>query len=132
VEVRDAWLRSTVPGQPTTGLYARLAAPSGARLVGMSTPIGEASVHEMKMDGDVMRMRELPDGLDVPPGRAVELAPSGYHVMVTGLKQPLAVGTVVPVALHFVDRDGRKGDVTLQVPVQAAPPSSPEDHRHAH
>lgn len=132
VEVRDAWMRSTVQGQPATGLYARLAAPAGARLVGVSTPIGEAAVHEMKMDGDVMRMRELADGLDVPPGRTVDLAPSGYHVMVTGLKQPLAVGAAVPVTLHFVDREGRRGDLALQVPVQAAAASSTDDHRHAH
>jgi hypothetical protein len=133
VDVRDAWARATVPGQPTTGLYARLTAPAGARLVGVSTPIGDAAVHEMKMEGDVMRMRELPDGLDLPPGSTVALAPSGYHVMVTGLKQALPAGASVPATLHFVDRDGRKGDVQLQIPVaRSGPESAADEHHHGH
>jgi len=133
VDVRDAWVRPTVPGQTSSGLYARLSAPSGARLTGVSVPVGDASVHEMKMDGNVMRMRELPDGLDLPPGQPVELAPGGLHVMLTGLKQPLAQGSTLPVTLHFVDREGRKGDLTLQAPVQQAPaPAAGGEHQHMH
>ena len=89
--------------------------------VGVATPVaGNAEVHEMKMDGDVMRMREVNGGLDLPPRQAVELKPGGYHLMLTDLKQPLVVGETVPLTLEFVDRDGRKSVARLQVPVRAA------------
>lgn len=137
VDVRGAWARPTVQGQTSSGVFARLTAPAGARLVGVSTPVAtDAAVHEMKMDGDVMRMRELPDGLDLPPGQPVDLGPGGYHVMLTGLKQPLAVGTTIPVTFDFIDRDGRKGALSVQVPVaQAAAAPAAEGgmaHMHAH
>jgi len=130
VDVREAWARPTVPGQTSSGVYARLTAPAGARLVGVSTPVAaQAALHEMRMDGDVMRMRELADGLDLPPGQPVLLAAGGYHVMLTGLKQPLVVGASIPLTLRFVDRDGRQGVRELQVPVAPAPAGAPQ---HAH
>jgi copper(I)-binding protein len=133
VDVRDAWARPTVPGQTTSGLYGRLMAPAGARFVGVSTPVGDADIHQMKLDGDTMRMRALPEGLDLPPGQVVELGSNGFHIMLTALKQPLALGSTIPVTLHFVDRDGRKGDVSLQVPVSQAPAGQPMDeHLHMH
>lgn len=128
VDVRDAWARPTVPGQTSSAIYASFSAPAGARLVGASSPLGEVSIHEMHMEGDVMRMRELPDGLDLPPGQSVALSPSGMHLMLTGLKQPLAAGSALPVALRFVDRDGRQGDLKLQVPVSASAPAGDAHH----
>lgn len=122
VDVRDAWARVTVQGQGATGVFARLAAPSGARLVGGSTPAAATvEIHEMKMDGNVMRMRALEQGLELPRGETVELRPGGYHLMLMGLKQPLQAGTTVPVVLRFVDAEGRTGTRELQVPVMAAP-----------
>ena len=121
VEVRDAWIRIAVRGQSGTGAFMTLAAPSGARLVGASTPVaGNAEVHEMKMDGNVMRMRAVAGGLELPPRQAVALEPGGYHLMLTGLKQPLVAGETVPLTLEFIDREGRKGVARLQVPVRAA------------
>src|SRR5690606_34829876 len=82
VDVRDAWVRQSVPGQSGTGAFMKLTAPTGTKLVGISTPAaGVAEVHEMKMEGDTMRMRELSGGLDLPAGKTVELKPGGYHVM---------------------------------------------------
>ncbi len=133
VDVRDTWARPTVTGQTSSGIFGRMTAPSGARLVAVTTPVGDAAIHEMKMDGNVMRMRDLPEGLDLPPGQTVELGAGGYHVMLTGLKQPLALGTAIPVTLHFVDRDGRKGALSLQVPVAQAAASAPAGaHDHLH
>jgi copper(I)-binding protein len=128
--VRDAWARATVPGQTSSVVYARLTAPSGGRLVGASSPLGEASLHEMRMEGDIMRMRAVDGGLELPAGKPVDLAPNGLHLMLTGLKQPLALGSSVPVVLHFVDSEGRKGDLTTQVPVTQAPPVAGEEHHH--
>lgn len=133
VDVRDAWARSTVEGQRSTGVYARLTAGAGARLVGASSPWAETvEVHEMKMVGDVMRMRALDAGLDLPPGESVDLQPGGFHVMVTGLRRALPEGTALPLTLRFVDRDGRPGELSVQVPVRAAGPGTAAEHRHGH
>ena len=74
VDVRDAWVRFAVKGQSGTGAFMTLAAPSGARLTGASTPVaGQAEIHEMKMEGDVMRMRAVAGGhrsAAAPAGRA--------------------------------------------------------------
>lgn len=133
VDVHDAWARSTVEGQRSTGVFARLTAGAGARLVGASSPWAESvEVHEMSMVGDVMRMRALDAGLDLPPGEAVELKPGGYHVMVLGLKRVLVPGSALPLTLRFVDRDGRAGELSLQVPVRAgAAQPATAGHRHA-
>ncbi len=74
----------------------------------------------MKMEGDVMRMRAVAGGLELPPRQPVELKPGGYHLMLTDLKKPLVVGETVPLTLEFVDRAGRKGVARLDVPVRAA------------
>ncbi|NML16901.1 copper chaperone PCu(A)C [Azohydromonas caseinilytica] len=133
VEVRDAWARPTVPGQGGTGVYAKLTAGAGSRLVGGSTPVAErVEVHQMSMEGNVMRMRELAQGLELPPGQGVELAPGGVHLMVTGLKQALAAGTSMPLTLRFVDRDGRESTKELQVPVQAVGPGGAAGAAGAH
>ena len=121
VEVRDAWVRFAVKGQSGTGAFMTLAAPSGARLVGISTPVaGQAEIHEMKMEGDVMRMRAVAGGLELPPRQPVELKPGGHHVMLMDLKKALVVGETVPMTLEFVDGAGRKGVARVDVPVRAA------------
>ena len=122
VEVRDAWVRSTVPGQKGTGAFMTLTAKDGTRLVGVSTPVaGVAEVHEMKLEGDVMKMRALP-GLDLPAGKAVELKPGGYHLMLMDLKQPLARGVDVPVTLIFKDAKGVEGKLDLKLPAATTAP----------
>jgi copper(I)-binding protein len=130
IDVRDAWARTTVPGQSSSVVYAKLTAPAGGHLVGASSPLGDVSVHEMRMEGDIMRMRDIAGGLDLPAGKTVELSPNGLHLMLTGLKQPLAAGANVPLVLQFVDTDGRKGTLAVQVPILQAPPAGGEEHHH--
>jgi len=136
VDVRDAWVRFAVKGQSGTGAFMTLAAPSGARLTGVSTPVAAlAEVHEMKMEGDVMRMRAVAGGLELPPRQPVELKPGGYHVMLMDLKKALVVGETVPLTLEFVDAAGRKGVARVAAPVRAAPAAGGGDaastaHRH--
>jgi periplasmic copper chaperone A len=131
VDVRDAWARLSVPGQSATGVFAKLTAPAGSRLVGGSTPVAASvEIHEMTMDGDVMRMRALDAGLDLPPAETVELKPGGYHLMLAGLLQPLPAGSSVPLRLRFVDRDGRTGEIDVQVPVMVTPFNAAANHRH--
>lgn len=125
VQVKDAWVRPTVVGQKSSGAYMKLTAKATQRLVGISTPVaGVAEVHEMKMEGDVMKMRALP-ALDLPAGKTVELKSGGYHVMLMDLKQPLAAGGTVPLTLLFKDAKGVESKVTLNAPVAASAPSAP-------
>ena len=131
VDVKDAWIRQTVPGQSGTGIFMKLTAPSGARLVGVSTPLaGIAEVHEMKMEGDLMKMRELPKGLDLPPRQTVELKAGGFHVMLMDLKQPMQKGQEVPVTLTFEDPKGAKSTLQLSVPVGAPQAAAQDAHMH--
>jgi hypothetical protein len=133
VELRDAWARPTVPGQRSTGVYGRFTTGVGLRLVGGSSPLAErVEVHQMAMEGDVMRMRALEQGLELPPGQSVELAPGGYHLMLTGLRQAVAPGTTLPLTLRFTDRDGHDSALTLQVPVSAAAPDGSAQGAHRH
>jgi len=81
---------------------------------------GVTEVHEMKMEGDIMKMRALPGGLDLPAGKTVELAPGGYHVMLMDLKTGLAKDSTVPLTLVFQDAKGVQSKVELKVPVATA------------
>ena len=97
VKVEDAWVRGTVAQQQATGAFMRLTASQNARLVEASSPVaGVTEVHEMAMDNDVMRMRQI-QGLPLAAGQTVELKPGGFHVMLMNLKQTLQAGQNVPV-----------------------------------
>jgi len=123
VDVKDAWARATVPGQKATGAFMKLTAKDGAKLVAVTSPAaGVAEVHEMKMDGDVMKMRAVPGGLDLPAGKAVELKPGGYHVMLMDLKAPLPKDSTVTMTLVFKDAKGVESKQELSVPVSTAAP----------
>lgn len=135
VDVRDGWVRQSVPGQSGTGAFMKLTSPTGAKLVGISTPAaGVAEVHEMKMEGDTMKMRELSSGLDLPAGQTVELKPGGYHVMMMDLKGALAKGATVPMTLSFQDAKGAKTtlDVTLPVGAPEGADAGGAAHQHKH
>ena len=122
VDVEDAWVRSTVPGQKGTGAFMKITSKEGARLIGVSSPVaGVGEVHEMKMEGDVMKMRAVPS-VDLPAGKVVELKSGGYHVMLMDLKQPLAKDSKVPLTLLFKDAKGVESRLELSVPVSNFPP----------
>ncbi len=102
IQVRQPWARATAPGQKVGAAYVTLTSPAADRLLGGSSPIAAGvEVHEMSMDNGVMRMRQLGQGLVLPAGQPTPLEPGGYHLMLTGLKQPLVAGQTVPVQLTF-------------------------------
>ncbi|MDI1274903.1 copper chaperone PCu(A)C [Polaromonas sp.] len=124
VEVKDAWVRAAVPGQSGTGAFMSITAKEGTKLVGASSPVaGVAEVHEMKMEGDIMRMRAVPV-LDLPAGTTVQLKPGGYHVMLMELRQALPKGSTVPLTLTFKDARGQESKVELKLPVAASAPGA--------
>jgi copper(I)-binding protein len=122
IDVKDAWVRTSVQGQTATGAFMKITAKDGAKLVSVSSPVaGVTDVHEMKMDGDVMKMRAVP-ALDLPAGKTVELKPGGYHVMLLDLKTTLKKDSTVPLTLVFKDAKGVQSKVELKVPVAVSAP----------
>ncbi|MDM0046983.1 copper chaperone PCu(A)C [Variovorax dokdonensis] len=129
VEVSGAWVRRAVPGQSGTGAFMTLKSDSTLRLVGASTPLaGVAEVHEMKMEGDTMKMRQLDKGLELPAGQSVELKPGGYHLMLMDLKQEIAAGSSVPLQLKFEDAQGKSSVLSLHLTAALAPAGQAHAH----
>ncbi len=123
-KIEGAWVRSSVPGQQGTGAFMKITAPQPLELVGLSTPAaGLAEVHEMKLEGEIMRMRPL-QKLELPAGRTVELKPGGHHLMLQDLKQPLRAGSTVPLTLVFRDAKGAETKLELQLPVSTTAPGA--------
>ena len=137
VKVENAWARASVQGQQASGAFMRLTAEEPLKLVGVETSVAAvAEVHEMKMDGDVMRMRAI-ESLDLPKGVAVDLKPGGYHLMLQQLKGPLLKDSQIPVTLVFKDGKGAVSRLSLQLPVRATAPAGaapagamPAGHEH--
>jgi hypothetical protein len=124
VEVKDAWARATVQGQKASGAFMTLTAKTDTTLVGVASSVaGVAQVHEMKMDGNTMQMRALPDGLRLSAGKAVALKPGGFHLMLMDLKVPLQKDTAIPVTLRFKDAKGVESTLDLKVPVSTSAPA---------
>jgi copper(I)-binding protein len=132
VKVDGAWARATVQGQKATGAFMKLTAPQATRLVAVSTPVaGVAEIHEMKMDGGVMKMRALP-ALDLPAQQAVELKPGSYHLMLMDLKAPLMKDGSLALTLTFKDAKGVESEQQITVPVSAGMPHEAAHGQHKH
>ena len=129
--VKDGWVRSTVEPQKATGAFMQITSPQGGKLVGAQSPVaGVTEVHEMAMEGNVMKMRAV-SALELPAGKAVELKPGGYHVMRMDLKQALKAGETVPLTLTVEGKDGKRETVELKLPVKAAAAAPAAQHEHA-
>ena len=117
--VKDPWVRGTVAGQKATGMFGQVSSVGGGKLVSVSSPVaGVVEIHEMVMDGSVMKMRAIA-GLELPAGKVVDLKPGGYHVMLMDLVQPLNEGDTVPLKLTFEDKAGKKQTVEVKAQVKA-------------
>ena len=123
LEIEKPWARATPPGAAIGGGYLVIRNKGAAadRLVGVSSPASaRVEIHEMTMEKDVMRMREV-KGVDVPAKKSVELKPGGYHLMLIELKAPLKPGDKVPVTLRFE----KAGEVKAELAVAAIGASGP-------
>ena len=128
ITIVHPYARFTVAGQRAGGGFLSIENKGGAdRLVAASTPVCESvELHTMRMEGDVMRMRQV-DGIELPAGKTVDLAPGGHHLMLMGLKAPLKVGDAFALKLKFQ----KAGELTVQVQVEAPPPWEAEQkHKH--
>ncbi len=101
--IEKPWARATPTGADVGAGYLVIRNDGAAadRLTGGSADFAGVEIHEMSMEGGVMKMRELKDGLTIPAHGSVKLAPNGYHVMFTGLKSPLVKGQSVKATLNF-------------------------------
>ena len=118
VTITDPWVRGTVAGQRATGAFMKLTATGNQKLVAAASPVAKiVEIHEMALDGGVMRMRAIPK-LDLPAGKPTELKPGGYHVMLMALDRTLAEGETVPITLTFEDASGKRQTVEIKAPVK--------------
>jgi len=118
VEVVAPWTRATVRLLKVSSAYMELRSAQGATLVGASSPVaGSVELHEMRMEGDLMKMRLVPR-LPLPAGKPVVLKPGGYHLMLYDLKQQLQEGTRVPIRLELETASGRRDSVEIQAEVR--------------
>ncbi len=118
VTASDAWCRPTVAGAMAAGCYVTLTAKGEDRLVAVESPAaGRGEIHTMSMDGGVMRMRQLTDGLALPAGKTVALKPGADHIMLIGPKAALKEGAKVPLTLKF--KTG--APVTIEAVVKTPP-----------
>jgi copper(I)-binding protein len=129
ITVSDAWARATMPGQPVSAAYMQIKSDADARLIGVSSPaIPQVEVHEMKMEGDVMIMREV-KALELPKGKSVTLQPGGFHIMLMNLKQPIAAGDVIPLTL-VIESGGKRQNVEVKAQARASGGDMSQHHSH--
>jgi periplasmic copper chaperone A len=124
LKITGAWAKAMLPGQPVGGGYLTIE-NTGAevdRLISITSSTSpDVQIHEMKMEGDVMKMRALPDGLEIPAGGKVELKPGGYHLMFMAVPAPFKEGDMFKVTLKFE----KAGEVEVALPVEAKDATGP-------
>jgi hypothetical protein len=124
IEIGQPWARATPPTAESGGgfLVITNTGTTPDRLIAVKSPAADkVEIHEMKMDGNIMRMREVEKGIEIPPGATVELKPGGFHVMFMGLKAPFAKDAKVPLTLVFE----KAGSIDVDLMVQAMGAQAP-------
>jgi copper(I)-binding protein len=131
IQVGKPWSRATPKGAKVAGAYMTITNKGTApdRLVGGSTSAASGfEVHSMVMDQGIAKMRPVEGGLEIKPGETVELKPGSFHVMLTGLKQPLEKGQKIKATLEFE----KAGKVDIEYTVEALGVSAPAGGGHRH
>ena len=133
LRIAHPWTRPTVPGAPVAAGYFEVTntGKTADRLVSAASPNAtRVELHQSAMDGGVMRMKALPEGVEIPPGGTVRLAPGGLHLMLMGPNKAFLEGDRIPLTLTFA----RAGKVAVQLAAESRPSSAPtampEGHRH--
>ena len=118
IEIGHPWSRATPPTAESGGGFLAITntGTTPDRLIAVKSPAADkVEIHEMKMDDNIMRMREIEKGIEIPPGATVELKPGGFHVMFMGLRAPFAKDAKVPLTLVFE----KAGSIDVELMVQA-------------
>lgn len=126
VKVENAWVRTTVAGQQATGAFMKISSVEAVKLTVISSAVAKTNeIHEMKMEGDIMKMRAVPNGLEIPANTPVELKSGGYHLMMMELKQTIKSGETVPIELQFTNAKGNKQTVLVNAKASLTSPYKP-------
>lgn len=123
------WTRATLPGQKVGGGYMSIenTGSENDRLISLASPATDrVEVHEMSVENDIMTMRKVDGGLDIPAGERVTLAPGGYHLMFQDLREGFVEGESIELTLGF----DKAGAVTLDLPVRPAGSRDAGGHDH--
>ena len=124
LHLSSLYTRAMIPGAEVGAGYLTITNTGDVddRLIGANASRAKlVQIHEMKMENDVMIMRELPNGLTIPAGGSIELKPGGYHVMFLKVSDAFREGQVIKATLRFE----KAGDVTVDFPVASAAATSP-------
>lgn len=130
INISGPFTRATLPNAPVGGGFLTIenTGTEADRLVSAtSSSAKETQIHEMAMEGDVMKMRALADGLEIPAGETVTLSPGGFHLMFMGLNEAFVEGETVTVTLTFE----KAGTVEVPLPVMTSAADAPAAG-HAH
>ncbi|PTS87066.1 MULTISPECIES: copper chaperone PCu(A)C [unclassified Caulobacter] len=123
VVVADAWCRPAPPAALAGGCYVTLTAGGDDRLVAVETSAADrGEIHTMSMDGGIMRMRKLSEGLALPAGKTVSLKPGADHIMLIGPKISLQEGTKIPLTLKFLKAPAIKVEAVVRAPKASTMP----------
>ncbi|WEO73252.1 copper chaperone PCu(A)C [Agrobacterium vitis] len=116
LKISDGYLKAMIPGQPIGGGFVTITnnGPVEDKLIAISSPRAtRAELHEMVMQGTIMKMRKIPDGFVIAPGATLKMEPGGYHLMFMGVQMPFKANQTVPVTLTFE----KAGKLELAMPV---------------
>ena len=126
VQVSGAICRPTPVGRQMTGCYLTLTAATADRLVSAASPEANlVQIHESRIESGMMMMQELRDGLPLPAGETVALAPGGNHLMLLGVKEPLVAGDTVTLTLTFENGPDLEIIARVDQPAPANPSTQP-------
>lgn len=134
LSIAHPWTRATAPGQPVAGAYLSITnhGTNADRLVSVESPVSRlAELHSMSVENGVMKMRALPEGIELPPGETVTLEPGGLHIMLVGPNQALKAGTRVPLSLTFAAAGTIAVELAVEKPGAKAPVAAPSHDHHA-
>ena len=121
LEISDGWMRALPPGQPTAAAYLTVTNPDAAtvRLVAARSEFaGRVEIHRSSQVEGMWRMRRI-DGLDIPAGGTITLAPGGTHLMLMGLARPLQEGESLSILLEFDNGEALPARIVVKAPGSA-------------
>lgn len=128
LKIGNPWARASVVATGGAFLSIENAGAQPDKLLRASGDIADkVEIHNHIKDGGIMRMRAV-DGIDLPAGGKVVLAPGGYHLMLLGLKKKLVEGERFPLTLEFE----KAGKITVEIAVDKPGAGAAGHNEHKH
>lgn len=129
LEIKHPWSKATLPGQKVAAGYFVIANHGSTpdRLLSVTAELsGKAEIHEMSVKNDVMTMRPVEGGLEIPANGEVKLEPGAFHVMFMDLKSAPQAGVKFPGTLTFE----KAGTVAVEYAVEPASADGTDHSKH--